>query len=516
MRSFPSPHVALVLVLASASGAQNPCPGSPTLLYAPRYDFLSWDTLVTSRPAAAVGDLDGDGKPDYVVRGHWWYPILEVHLNQGNGVMGRYDVALPVSNTIISTGLALGDVDHDGDLDLIAVSQTQTQAGGAVYFCINDGHGLLQLEPAGQRLAGSVPGVSVCATDLDGDGWVDLFIGMTDPNNPRVYLNDRGGHFVDVTFTHLPWAIHGCAQHVIAVDLDNDGDQDLAIARGGACGAKQDSVVLYNDGRGHLTPFVLRRTSPEWHRRVSAGDLDGDGLPELVFSSYSSPIEIWRNFATSFVESTNPLPPSANYAGCAAVLDVDEDGRNDLVVCGSTPQGRFILTAYVNQGGLSFQEDASLLEGGTELQAYALFPADMDADGDTDLVVAGHYPFPYFPWGLKVLMHRHRHILPAPAPTVGMPWPIELWAWPGQFVVPALAGGTSPFDLGALGVFGLDPATTVLLPPLDMPTCHRTLSIPIPNRPVLRGHSLYWQALVLDPMRPSQTHLTNWTHDVLQ
>jgi len=506
----------MALALASIGAAQNPCAGNPTLLFAPRYDFLSWNELISPRPSAALGDLNGDGRPDYVVRGHAWYPILEVHLNQGNGVMGRYDIALPVSNTVISTGLALGDVDHDGDLDLIAVSQTQTQWGGPVYFCINDGHGLLQLEPAGQRLVGDVPGVSVCATDLDGDGWVDLFIGMSDPNGPRVYLNDRAGHFVDVTRTHLPFAINGCAQHVIALDLDNDGDQDLAIARGGACGPKQDSVVLYNDGSGHLTPFVLQRSSPEWHRRVCAGDLDGDGLPELVFTSYSSAIEIWRNRGTSFVESTSPLPPSATYASCAAILDMDEDGRHDLVACGITASGVYYLTTYLNQGALTFQEDASLVQGGVGLLAFALFPADMDGDGDTDLVVAGHYAFPYFAWGLKVMMHRHRHFLPAAAPTIGMPWPIDLWAWPGQLVLPALSGAPSRFDLGPLGVFGLDPASTVVLPPLDMPTCRRTVTVPIPNHASLRGHSLYWQALVLDPTRPAQTHLTNWTHDVLQ
>jgi hypothetical protein len=105
--------------------------------------------------------------------------------------------------------------------------------------------------------------------------------------------------------------------------------------------------------------------------------------------SYSSAIEIWRNHGTFLVESTNPLPPSANYALSAAILDVDVDGRNDLVVCGISSRGGAILTAYVNRGALTFQEDASLVQGRTDLQAYALFPADMDADGDTDLVVVG-------------------------------------------------------------------------------------------------------------------------------
>lgn len=457
------------------------------------------------------------GGPDYVVRGHPYLSIIEVHLNKGNGVMERYDLVGPAPNLYLATGLALGDIDHDGDLDLIGVNQTLHQWGGPVYFCLNDGRGRLQLEPTGLRITGDVPALSVCATDLDGDGWVDLVIGMTDPYNPRVYLNDRAGRFTDVTTTHLPHALPGCSQHIIAADLDNDGDQDLVITRGGTCGGPTEfNVVLYNDGHGHLTPVVLQRTTTEYYKRVAVGDLDGDGLPDLVFNSYTSTMEVWRNNGTHFVEVTTPLPPSARYSNCAAVMDVNEDGRNDIVVCGSTPRGTFILTAYLNQGGFTFRDDASAVQGGADLQAYALFPADMDADGDTDLVVAGHYPFPYFINGLKVLMHRHRHILPANQPTIGTPWPIDLWGLPGQFMLPALSAGPGRFDLGALGILGLDPAGTLFLPLTSMTTCQQTISLAIPNHQSLRGRSIYWQALVVDPRLPSETRFTNWTHDVLQ
>jgi hypothetical protein len=139
----------------------------------------------------------------------------------------------------------------------------------------------------------------------------------------------------------------------------------------------------------------------------------------------------------------------------------------------------------------------------------------MDQDGDRDLVVVGRRPIPDIN-GLKILVHRHRHTLPAADPSIGANWRIDFWAAPGQFVVPALATTSNRIDLGALGVLGLDPATTVVLPLLGMTSCQSSLTLPIPNLPSLRNRSIYWQALVLDPQLVAETRLTNWTEDVLR
>jgi hypothetical protein len=142
----------------------------------------------------------------------------------------------------------------------------------------------------------------------------------------------------------------------------------------------------------------------------------------------------------------------------------------------------------------------------------------MDRDGDMDVVMGGHQlPLSTPLRGLKVFVNTRRHLLPNGAPTIGRTWQIALHAKPGQFVVPALAGASRQADLGQLGVFGLHPSSLAVLPPVDMrQSCVQTLAVPVPNVPQLRGRSIYAQACVVDLLEPAQTHLTNWTNDVVQ
>lgn len=83
--------------------------------------------------------------------------------------------------------------------------------------------------------------------------------------------------------------------------------------------------------------------------------------------------------------------------------------------------------------------------------------------------------------------------------------------------MPALAGASQQTDLGPLGVFGLHPSSLAWLPMVDMQqTCVQSLGIPVPNVPPMRGRSIFAQACVIDPVDPAQTHVTNWTSDVVQ
>ena len=260
---------------------------------------------------------------------------------------------------------------------------------------------------------------------------------MEGANQCRVYLNDRTGHFFDATFTHLPWAVIGCAQQISLADLDADGDLDVVIAMGGVCGPKQENVVLVNDGRGHLTPIVLSGIR-RWSMACAIGDVDGNGLPDLFFANANDPSELWLNFGGGqFFDASSRVPFNALSRVACAMLDVNGDGRNDLVTASQTLNGS-LLEVLINTG-IGFVSRPDLIQQPIPMIAVYLQPADMDGDGDIDLVVAGNTTYPDALYGLKICLSTYRHDLPTAPPAIGRNWTILLQARPNQLVFPVIS-----------------------------------------------------------------------------
>ncbi len=496
----------LIMVMGSSLVAQ-PCP--PYLVAAARYDVESWNLLPGTGHTEVVGDLDGRLGPDFVQAAPGGLGI-QVFLNNGGGVLQRTWVPTQLPNV---TGAALGDFDHDGDLDLVVVGP-----GYAPLFFQNDSRGTLTQEATGLRIPGNLDAKSVAAADFDGDGWTDLFVGMVDPYPSRIYLNDRAGRFVDSTATHLTSPVFGCVHHAVAKDVDLDGDVDLVLAMGGNCGPQQENLILRNDGQGHLTPVALTGRRG-WSLVVAIGDLDGNGLPDLLFGNTGGPSELWLNQGGGlFSDASSRLPGNIVTILSATILDVDRDGWNDLVMgLGYAGASSYTVDTYRNVGAATFVRDSTAIRQ-SGVMPLSMDNADFDRDCDDDVVIAGNVPLPPpFRAGLRVLMNTSRHVLPTDAPTLGQSWQIDLLAAPNQLVFPAVAAAPTDVAIPLLGVLGLDPASMVVLPFVDMrATCQQTLTLAIPNNPWLRGRPVYCQTYVLDPQNPAASHLTNWTVDTFR
>jgi len=245
----------------------------------PRADFRSY--------GVALGDVDGDGDPDAVFANlaREWVEGLgggapnQVWLNAGAGLM-LPGALLGAEN---STDVALGDLDGDGDLDLFVTNtghRGSGQDGAASTVWENDGRG--GFTDSGQRLASPAKrGNAVALGDLDGDGDLDAFVANTELN--QVWVNDGRGRFSDsmlrLGFPHSG----GLSPHssdVALGDFDGDGDLDAFVTNAGSAPGERANTVWRNDSPGGdaiLLTDTEQRLGDEYSFGVAIGDVDRDG-----------------------------------------------------------------------------------------------------------------------------------------------------------------------------------------------------------------------------------------------
>jgi hypothetical protein len=119
--------------------------------------------------------------------------------------------------------MALGDVDNDGDLDAVITNGHFETTSYPALVLTNDGTG--QFSDRGQRLS-AVRNAGIGLGDLDGDGDLDLVLSDYMESN-QIWLNDGGGQFADSGFKFGKDQFY---RHIHLVDLDGDSDLDIFLA----------------------------------------------------------------------------------------------------------------------------------------------------------------------------------------------------------------------------------------------------------------------------------------------
>ena len=198
--------------------------------------------------AGVAGDLDGDGDRDLVLASNTQRE--RVLLNDGRGCFVDASSAWMPAVIDVTQDLQLGDLDGDGDLDLVAGNEPG--GGGRNRLYLNAGGRFVD---ASARLPASPQREEtrkVALGDIDGDRDLDLVFGNVDFQNPeaainRVLVNDGGAGFIDESTVRLP-PIHRATLDVVLHDLDDDGDRDLVLANFGS-----GLQVLRNDGSGRFS-----------------------------------------------------------------------------------------------------------------------------------------------------------------------------------------------------------------------------------------------------------------------
>ncbi len=312
----------------------------------------------------ALGDMDGDGDLDAFVgnigSASGGQPN-KVWLNDGNGNFTDSGQLLGNRN---SYRVDLGDLDGDGDLD--AFVGNAVQQPNKVW--LNDGTGMFT--DSGQNLGNSHT-LGVKLGDLDGDGDLDAFESghFGDPN--KVWWNDGTGTFTD-SGQNLGNSRSG---DVALGDLDGDGDLDAFIGNTNF----QPNRVWFNDGSGIFTDSGQQLGNSQSHGRTVLGDLDGDGdLDAFVGNILFHSSKVWMNNGTGiFTLREQDLGITHSYG--IALGDLDNDGDLDAFVGNGGESNK----VWLNDGAGNFITGIQIQGlGNSNTEGVAL--GDLDGDGDLD------------------------------------------------------------------------------------------------------------------------------------
>ena len=374
--SGPAPTAALRVFSARTGGrkAGTTIINGNSIVLAPARNFRAGETVAATVVPAAAGAGQVWQFVTAATGGTGQFTLVSA-VNTATGIMGNS-----------SSPVALADLDGDGDLDALV---PPGNTGQVLAWFPNDGSG--HLANANRSIATANPVSTVAVGDIDADGDLDVVAAASRPSQFDVARNDGTGNF---TTTALPTnPLTTAVSTPLLADIDGDTDLDLVYYNWGSQAPRQVEVRR-NDGSGSFGPAQASLVAQQYgYATIQAADLDLDGDLDLVLcgtatvngiNGFVQPL--LNNGQGSFIPGT--VYPSSNYSGGAALGDIDGDGDLDLAVAdfdSSSP-----VKLLLNNGNATFTAGATLVSGA--VAQLATF-ADVDGDGDPDLVVHGSGDF---------------------------------------------------------------------------------------------------------------------------
>jgi uncharacterized protein (TIGR03437 family) len=338
----------------------------------------------------ATGDFNGDGKIDAILNNRYG-DKLYLFAGSGTGTF-QAPVALPSLATEGPSGGVAGDFNGDGRTDLAV-----TEGSGKVAVLLNSATGL-QLSGTFSS-GGAVPG-PIVAADFNGDGKPDLAVvnapsdDRTTPGNLTIFFGAGNGAF-QLAHTYSAGSL---PSRVAVADLNGDGKPDLVVTDQSdpfVTPRVNGSVYVFlNDGTGGFqTPVKL--AAGVYPYSVWAGDLNGDGKPDLVVASStaSAGYTLWVLLGNGDGSLQAATSVSTLYGPSGVVIrDFNGDGKADLVVshcCGATD-----MTYLQGKGDGTFLTEAHFNGGANP---FAVAAGDLNGDGRPDLIIGGTQPLSLTP-----------------------------------------------------------------------------------------------------------------------
>jgi hypothetical protein len=305
------------------------------------FDYPGW---------TAVGDFNGDGRPDLAVgrvmdshtvnimlNASGNDPVFATGADAGGGPHVKvFDAKTHAEVTEFFaydptfTGgvrVAVGDVNGDGVPDII----TGAGPGGGPHvkvFSGKDGSLLASFFAYDPTFAG---GVFVASGDVNGDGYADIITGAGPGGGPHVKVfSGKDGSVLDTFFAYAPTFTGGV--HVAAGDVDGDGHAE--IITGAGLGGGPDVRVFTGATGAQASEFFAYGASFTGGVMVAAGDMNGDGNAEIITgpgAGASGEVRVFDATTGAKLQALTPFASTVTGGVRVAVTDLNADGRPDIV-----------------------------------------------------------------------------------------------------------------------------------------------------------------------------------------
>ncbi len=300
-------------------------------------------------------DLNRDGMQDIAAADG--FEGLDIYQGLPQGGFQRQEMFLGSSRRV-----AVGDILGQGNPDILILTDLNLH----LLYNNSSAGGPIQLKQGGAFPVPS-PATDLALLDADGDG--DLDVALSTQAGIFIIRNDGGGALNPSGQPLEESRTWGSS--LIARDINLDGVVDLFVST--ATGTPDQ--VLLADGCGNFVPKSLFDTGD--HRRVQIADLDGDGRLDFVLAGEQSQVQVFRDAGNLSYQELPGLTSATGRVSCIGLLDIDLDGRLDLMYCDGG-----ILRSFLGDGAGGFQDLKSGLGSGNLHQMVA---TDGDADGDGEL-----------------------------------------------------------------------------------------------------------------------------------
>jgi hypothetical protein len=403
--------VVVAVLLAHAALAQQPglvrfkgnSQGDVSFLPA-----VVYDTGGTEATFVAVGDFNGDGKPDLAVANSYYSNTIGILVGNSDGTFQpavSYDSGGGFPATIIPV-----DLNGDGKLDLVVANQSQCYPcgqNGVISVLLGNGDGTFQqvhtYDSGGQGFANSGFGTAeIAVADVNGDGKADVVVvncaskssaACGDGDGAISVLLGNGDGSFQPAVSQNSGAPH-IGTGIVLADLNGDGKPDLVITNN-LCLSSTDCPgeevgILLGNGDGTFKPTVGYPSGGWSNTGISVADLNGDGKPDLVVAGCGSSdcwvgngvIGVLLGNGDGTFQLTGTYSTGGRLGDGITIADLNGDGQLDVVVANVID---FSVGVLLGNGDGTFQPAITYPSGGN--YTYSVAVQDVNGDGKPDILV---------------------------------------------------------------------------------------------------------------------------------
>jgi uncharacterized protein (TIGR03437 family) len=273
--------------------------------------------------------------------------------------------------------VAVGDFNGDGKPDMAITNAND----GTVTVLLGDGMGGFSAAPGSPVSVGALP-VFAAVGDFNGDGFQDLAVAHVDAHTLTVLLGTGTGAFTQPVGSPFPTG--GSPVRVVVGDFNGDGIEDVALPDV----VTPTVTVLLGNGSGRFAAAPGSPFSAGTEPSIAVGDFNGDGIQDIAAASFQSGsvTVLLGSVSGGFTVMPGGPFPTGNNPNDIVVGDFNGDGIQDLATANFTDNTVTVLLGTA-AGGFNAAVGSPFRTGGVNTNPVALVVADFNGDGIEDLAV---------------------------------------------------------------------------------------------------------------------------------